>query len=158
MATPGFRLLAGTAALTAVVLAGAYAVTSGADRAETQTRTVQLVASEFRFSPSEITLRAGVPTRLTFINEGKLEHDVVLEGLVSQPDDHGVPDSHGTQDVHGSGLAAHQLAGHTDAVHATAPSGQSAEVEFVAPPGTYRLICTITGHDAAGMTGVLRVS
>ena len=50
------------------------------------------------------------------------------------------------------------MAGVGDAVHATTPGGQRAEIAFVAKPGRYRMLCTITGHGEAGMQGILTVS
>lgn len=115
------------------------------------TQTVELVASEFLFAPAEITLRAGVPTRLTFINQGKLEHDVVIEGLASSSPGPGAAGSHGMELGHAAPKAG-------EFVHATAQSGQRASVDFVPKPGTYEFICSITGHREAGMHGTLRVS
>lgn len=146
----GYRVAAGGVALAAVVLAGMYGAGRFATPPQPATQAIQIVASEFRFSPSEITLRAGVPTRLTFINEGKLEHDVVLEGLAAAQGRQRGTGSHGHD-------PAHTMTGMEGAVHTTAPSGQRSEVEFVPLSGTYRLICTITGHGEAGMHGTLRV-
>jgi uncharacterized cupredoxin-like copper-binding protein len=35
--------------------------------------------------------------------------------------------------------------------------GQTAKLEFAAPNGTYKLLCTIPGHEEAGMVGEIRV-
>jgi len=42
-----------------------------------------------------------------------------------------------------------------DGVHAHAGPGQTARVRFTAEAGTYRVLCTESGHDSAGMVGLL---
>ena len=43
-------------------------------------------------------------------------------------------------------------------IDAGARPGQTQRIRFLAPaPGTYRLLCTVEGHAAAGMTGTLIV-
>lgn len=42
---------------------------------------VVVTATEFTFSPAEITLEAGVPIGLVLINEGDLPHDLVIPEL-----------------------------------------------------------------------------
>ena len=39
---------------------------------------VEVVAGEFAFSPSEITVTAGLPTNLTLVNEGSVPHNLVI--------------------------------------------------------------------------------
>ena len=41
---------------------------------------IVLVATEFRFGPTKLTLPAGRSVTLVLKNEGKLEHDLVLAG------------------------------------------------------------------------------
>jgi len=42
-----------------------------------------------------------------------------------------------------------------DGVHAHAAPGQIARVRFTAQAGTYRVLCTESGHESAGMVGLL---
>lgn len=37
-------------------------------------------------------------------------------------------------------------------------AGQTATVEIAAPPGNYRLVCTVPGHEEAGMVGQVTVA
>lgn len=39
---------------------------------------VEVVATEFAFSPNEITVAAGRPINLTLVNEGSVPHDLVV--------------------------------------------------------------------------------
>ena len=41
---------------------------------------------------------------------------------------------------------------------ANIPAGGKGRVEIAAPPGGYRLLCTIEGHEAAGMVAEVRVA
>jgi plastocyanin len=42
---------------------------------------VAVVATEFAFSPNEITVAAGRPINLTLVNEGSVPHDLVVPEL-----------------------------------------------------------------------------
>jgi len=42
---------------------------------------VTIEGSEYKFSVSSLTFKSGVPTRITFKNTGKMEHDFVIDEL-----------------------------------------------------------------------------
>jgi uncharacterized cupredoxin-like copper-binding protein len=42
---------------------------------------VSLVATEFQFDPSEVTVTAGNPVILELVNDGVVEHDLVIDGF-----------------------------------------------------------------------------
>lgn len=46
-----------------------------------QAKEVDVEGSEFKFSPSTITLKKGEPVRLVFKNTGKMPHDFVVDEL-----------------------------------------------------------------------------
>jgi len=42
---------------------------------------VTVIATDFRFDPDELSIRAGQPVNLTLDNRGALYHDLTIEGL-----------------------------------------------------------------------------
>jgi nitrite reductase (NO-forming) len=77
-----------------------------------------------RFEPNELTVRAGQPIQLTFVNGGRTLHDFTLGQGVAQP------------------------------VQAVAEGGQRSTVTFtIERAGTYTFVCAQPGHEAAGMKG-----
>jgi len=93
--------------------------------------TVRIEAVDpFRFAPTKLEVRAGVPTRIELVNKGAAEHSLVVK----------TPD--GTRDwVH-----LHVAPGATD--------GSTYRLDQA---GTYRVLCTIPGHTEGGMVGQLIV-
>ena len=95
-----------------------------------------------RFEPGVLSVRAGQPITFTLRNEDPIEHEWIV----------------GPPHVH----AAHRTG--TEAAHDTRPD----EVTLPAyatrtttltfdRPGEYLFICHLPGHEAYGMTGLLRV-
>ena len=79
-----------------------------------------------RFEPSSLTVRTGEPVTLTFDNAGRMPHDFTLTQGVSRR------------------------------VQAVADGGQRATVTFtLEQPGTYSFVCSVPGHEAAGMKGTI---
>ncbi|MBI4499279.1 MAG: hypothetical protein HY689_15435 [Chloroflexi bacterium] len=130
-----------------VLAAGCSSATTVPGPSGTQTAT--LTAQEFAFSPQEIVLRAGVPVRLTMVNEGKLEHDITALGLHNDGD---VADTH---DMQGPGHTMETML--PGMVHVSANGGGRAAVDFTPRAGTFEFYCSIAGHREAGMRGILRV-
>jgi Cu+-exporting ATPase len=88
---------------------------------------VPVVLGEFGFSPARVVVRANEPVTVTVLNTGKLPHDWTPQGLP------------GVEHVH-------------------AQPGEAASATFTPTQvGTYRVICTEPGHEAAGMVGELVV-
>ena len=90
-------------------------------------REIRINASEFRFEPSEIRVKAGEAVRFVIINTGAVDHefesdDARIEEVTIPP---------GRQRV----------------VRWTAP----------ARPGEYSFVCDISGHREAGMIGKIIV-
>jgi len=123
------------------------ACTPGAERAE-----LTIVATDFAYTPTTLEVRDGQPVHLRLQNDGSLEHDLSLSGL---------PIAEGS--VAATPESGHDMSHlHTDAalsVHLSAQPGQNASVSFTpTEPGSYRFICTIPGHQEAGMFGTLMVT
>ncbi len=104
---------------------------------------VRVAAREFRFDPSNLTLKADVPTTLTFKNAGQTLHDLTI---VSGP---GIP----TPDTHASG-------DHTadkQPYHVAAEAGKEATLALNLLAGSYAFICSVPGHKELGMQGTINV-
>ncbi len=92
--------------------------------------TLHVKAGEFKFEPKSLAMKAGVPTRIELENEGLVEHALI----VAAPDGKG------------------------DWIHLHAPANATEAGTFrIDKPGTYPVLCTVSGHTEAGMVGELVV-
>ncbi len=116
---------------------------------------VTVVGKDIAFDPTEITVPAGVPVRLTFINEGTIVHDWEAPDVQASNVKHisesatfkGRPDY---KPVESSG---------TGVLHAVAGAGETMVIEFTPEvAGAYPMQCTVPGHRQAGMVGTFIVS
>ena len=93
-------------------------------------RTISVTASEFEFSPSTLTVAPGETVRVELANDGQIAHNFTVETL--------------------------------DASTATIQPGKTSTLTFTAPEesGTYpiRFVCSVPGHEDAGMIGEIVVS
>lgn len=118
--------LAATALLAVTACGGGQAGPSGP--AATASRAIQLVASEFKFDPTESSASAG-QVAFTIRNSGSIEHDFELI------------------DEKGASLAK---------IPIIAP-GSSERVSATLAAGRYSYVCTLPGHKQAGMVGSVAV-
>jgi uncharacterized cupredoxin-like copper-binding protein len=102
--------------------------------------------AEFAFEPREVRVRVGQPVTLTLINNGRIAHDMYIDGLrVHVPARTGTP----------AEIAA--LVGRFSPRHVVNP-GQRSTVTFTPTRrGRFEFWCLVPGHKEAGMTGVLIV-
>ena len=104
---------------------------------------------DFAYDPSSLTISAGQPVTLTLKNTGNIEHDFVIEEIDVT-----------TKVIQDSGSDAHHAHGEEKNydLHASAGVGDTTVLEFTAlQPGTYKVFCSVEGHEAAGMVGELTV-
>ena len=88
---------------------------------------VTVTMTDMQFSPATVTVKAGTPVTFTAPNKGVLEHNW------------------------------HVKIGN-ETIQIDARPGQTATQIFTpTTPGTYTVICTIPGHEQAGMKGTLIV-
>lgn len=99
---------------------------------------VVVAATEWRFVPGILTIRAGDPVTIELRNDGTVVHDwAVLSSRVATESDF-------REDMRIATV--------------TAESGAVERVTFPPPPpGQYQVICTIPGHFSSGMEGLLIV-
>lgn len=114
------------------------AACGGNDPHSSSGQRLRIEGSEFRFSPATVELTAGKPVTIQFVNTGTVEHDLQVIDMPATVSNHG----------HGSGNAA----------HAHAMPGKSESITFTPKAtGTYQFICTVPGHQEAGMAGTFTV-
>jgi len=89
---------------------------------------VVLTATEFKWTPKDVTVTAGEIT-FTIVNKGSVEHNFVVE------------------DAKGKALKE---------VEAILP-GKTMTVKVSLKAGKYTIACTVPGHREAGMVGTLTV-
>jgi uncharacterized cupredoxin-like copper-binding protein len=104
------------------------------------TKDVRVEATEFRFAPRQLTLRPGM-YRFVLVNRGQVLHNLKIQDPAERA---------GRSDATGGDQHAHLA-------KAEAAPGRSATATVMLKPGTYRFMCHVRGHRAAGMTGRLVV-
>jgi len=101
-----------------------------ASSAESVDRTITVTAREFEFAPSTLNVQPGETVEVKLENDGQIAHNFTVETL--------------------------------DASTATIQPGRTSTLVFTAPEeaGTYpiRFICSVPGHEDAGMIGEIVVS
>ncbi|MBI1800925.1 MAG: cupredoxin domain-containing protein [Chloroflexi bacterium] len=87
----------------------------------------KVTATDFKFEPADLTLKAGQKIKLTMTNKGAIDHTWLLK------------------DASGKELSQ----------TLTVKNGETKSLEFAAPatPGTYTLLCDVPGHKELGMVG-----
>jgi len=120
-------ILALVAALAMLTAGCAATRTAAADKTAAAPREITVTGTEMAFAPATIEFTAGQPVKLTFRNNGMVEH--AWQG---------------------------QIGGETIAL--TAQPRQSASKTFTPQtPGTYKFICSVPGHEQAGMVATVTV-
>ena len=132
-------------AILGLVLALSLAACGGGDAPaaseSTSTGPTELtfIGTDIAYDKTEATANANQPIKVTFRNEGALEHNWLILGTDTEP----------------------TIATEEDALAGTDMSvlqpGEEKTLEFTLPPGEYTYICTVPGHAVAGMLGTLTV-
>jgi uncharacterized cupredoxin-like copper-binding protein len=105
--------------------------------------------TDFAYNPSSVTIPAGQPVTLTVNNTGNIEHDFVVEKI-----------DVATEVIQDNGSNAHHAHGAEQNfdLHISARPGEASIVQLtVSEPGTYKILCSVEGHEEAGMIGELTV-
>ncbi|MCC7118067.1 MAG: cupredoxin domain-containing protein [Anaerolineales bacterium] len=108
---------------------------------------------DFAFAPTSITVPANQPVTIAFTNSGTQEHDFVIQQIpVTDVEMEGAPASQDHHMMMGSDAAEYDL-------HMPTAAGAASKLSFIATqPGTYKIFCSVPGHEAAGMVGELIVT
>ena len=109
------------------------------------TRTIKMLATDIKFTPTAITVRKGETVRFEIANQGKLEHEFVLGDNAEQVEhDKEMAEMPGMTMDHVNGVGV-------------AP-GQSARLVWTfTKSGTLQYACHVPGHFVAGMVGQLTI-
>jgi uncharacterized cupredoxin-like copper-binding protein len=105
--------------------------------------------TDFAYNPSSITVPAGEPVTLTLKNTGNIEHDFVVDKIDAK-----------TEVIQDSGSDAHHAHGEEQNydLHVSANAGDTSVIQLtISEPGTYKVFCSVEGHEEAGMIGELVV-
>jgi hypothetical protein len=115
----------------------------GGETPQAVTVVSSITTTEFRFEPSQLTLRADLPVRLRFDNRlrpgnsgGALAHDFTIDN------------------IGGYGLLS-RIGGYR--VHLPVAADSQATGEFQLPVGTYAFYCSVDRHRLDGMVGTVTV-
>jgi uncharacterized cupredoxin-like copper-binding protein len=130
-------VIAALALVAAVGIVGAALFGAGSPPPTDVTITIRYSA----FEPTDITVPAGEPVRITLVNADPLDHEWIVG-------DAAVHERHrtGTESNHGA---------HPTEVSIGALSTVETVVTFD-EPGTYLYVCHLPGHEAYGMVGELQ--
>jgi uncharacterized cupredoxin-like copper-binding protein len=90
--------------------------------------TVDLSATEFRFDPSDPSVKSGDVT-FNLKNDGQVTHSLEIEDVNGQDEE----------------------------IEGTVSPGQSGTLQVNLPPGTYEFYCPVDNHKQMGMTGEITV-
>jgi len=156
-------LKSGMVAVLAVVVLVAGAAGFGA--AATGEQQLTLTMTEFKFTPVQVSLRAGTPAQIRLVNKGAVEHEFMVyekpkAGMMSM-DMHewarersyflGV-----NPRVEGAGMEVERRG--KDVVMVLLRPGQTASLRFTPKKtGTFEIGCMVPGHYEAGMKGTFTV-
>ena len=120
-------------------------------------RDVNVIMRDYHFDPTPLYLFSGETVRLTVVNAGMVEHELVL-GDAAVQDAWAQADAAGTAAPFATAPPASAPAG-TGGLRIMLPSGGTATVTYVVPDGAPLLQCNLPGHKERGMVGevVLKV-
>ena len=102
----------------------------GGGRGAAAGRTVEVVATDFEYTPSRITVDRGQPVTVRLVNRGSSPHNIEFELPAGERE-----------------------------LEQNVPPGGTGTLRFTAPqePGVYEVYCPVANHKGRGMTGTLVV-
>ncbi len=112
---------------------------------------ITVKGNEFKFDPSNITLKVGQRVRLTFVNTGTVDHELEVDGMKSDNVQLDLTKAGNIPQEEGEEAKSDASNGE---VHAYAAANGTAVVEFTpTQTGTFSFSCNLPGHKEAGMVG-----
>ena len=123
-------------------LAGALALFAGAADSEAAPNEM-IVIRYSQFEPAFIEVPAGVPVRITLVNEDPIEHEWIV----------GPPEVHA---IHRVGTEPYHDERPTEVT--IPPLSTRVTTLTFAKPGQQNFICHLAEHEAYGMSGLVRVT
>ena len=129
----------GVASAALLVAAGALGVAADPSRPVTA---AEIRIRHSQFTPVEVIVPAGVPVTITIVNDDPIDHEWIV----------------GEEALHARHRTGSEPVHDTRPTEVTLPalSTRATTVRFAAP-GAFRFVCHLPGHEAYGMTGIVRV-
>lgn len=125
---------------------------------------VTITMREFGYSPSTITLQAGVPAEITLINRGKVAHEFMLYGkpksmMMGGESGHEWVEKTNYFHMVNVAVTGGRVERHRgDFMELTVAAGKSAVLRFTpTKKGTFEMGCMIKDHYEAGQHGTVIV-
>lgn len=127
------------------LLLGLLTLALAACSAAPSVQEITLEATDIHFDHTSFEVQANQPVRLTYVNNGVLEHDFTIVAIpVKEVDEH-------------ADEGDHAMTTEPD-LHVAPKPGTTGTLEFTpTTPGTYEFFCTVAGHREGGMVGTLVV-
>lgn len=108
---------------------------------------ITIEASAFKFQPATVETFIANPVRIVLRNSDTIDHDLAILKIPTMDD--------ATRSTGGQEMSEMR---EELQLHVSAKAGQTAKLEFIPiKPGTYQFLCTVAGHQEAGMVGNLVV-
>ncbi|MEZ4521343.1 MAG: copper-containing nitrite reductase [Thermomicrobiales bacterium] len=115
---------------------------------------ITVTAFDLGFRPSEVSVEQGKTVRLTFVNDGAMEHDIAFPDMTCD----GFKTTHEAEMM---SERAHNLLSESHdgkTPYAAAGAGDRMVIEFTPDAaGQYEMLCLVPGHAEAGMRGTFTV-
>jgi manganese oxidase len=125
------------------------------DVAAPTTTELTITAQDLKFTPTTLSAAAGQLVRLTFVNEGAIEHDWYAEGM---PVD-GLTPTEQQSEFNARMQGIWDTAAAAGNPYAGAGAGEQMVIEFTpTEAGEFEFICAVPGHAQAGMVGTFTVA
>jgi uncharacterized cupredoxin-like copper-binding protein len=106
-------------------------------------KVIELEATEFSYSPDLLTINKGEKITLILNNTGEVEHDIEFDA--DNVKIYSTSNSHTDEN--------------SDFVHLHVKPNEKNQIEFtILEEGTFTFICTLPGHEQAGMKGKIKVT
>lgn len=127
---------------------------------------VSLMMRDFGFTPSKITLQAGMPAEITIVNRGKVTHEFMLYGMPKNPASmmggkmghEWVEETNYFKGIEATVTGAKVTREHGALFEIRIPAGKSAALRFTpTKKGTFEFGCMIADHYESGQRGTLIV-
>jgi uncharacterized cupredoxin-like copper-binding protein len=127
--------------LAPLVLAGCPSSTGQSD-----VREIRIVMTEFKYDPPQIAVKPGEKVRFVLVNQGTVEHELILGDQAKQ-------DEHEAEMAKGG----HTMGNKPGEKSAAAGKTERLEFTFPAQPGSLIYGCHVPGHWASGMKGSVTI-
>lgn len=114
-------------------------------------QTLKIKMTDFAFAPEHPTIKAG-RTRIEAVNDGKVEHELVIFKTDKNPTKLPTEANGGVDEE-----KLDETIGETGEIPEV-QAGETKSATFDLKPGRYVMFCNVPGHYAAGMYGTLEVT